>query len=289
MNTSILTLRIFLMLFHLLYLNVLTAQVEITSIAQESIASIGHDTSNLVIQINNAVINDSYDIHVDLNDQGIEMINLAPNLVTVTGGDLDSIKGTLNDPIIYVTATSPNFELVVPRMATCATYVPFVDPSITVEIFNDKAKIGTGGDVFTPAANYQVNYAALNILSVVDSPNSISPTTTVERKIRIAQGLPGYLNDFKIDLTDIDGVLGFSNFRIERGATNKSKGLTIEIITNVSQELIQIVDVNGREVKQINFHKDQGNLLKIDINEFSPGFYFIQTSSGLSTRFIVSQ
>ncbi len=99
-----------------------TFSQNIQSITQSDINAVGQNITNLSIIVDDAIVDDHYFIHVDLNDQGIEYINTGLHFITVDNGIIENISGTLNDPIIEIKATDTQFELIMPRLATCTAY-----------------------------------------------------------------------------------------------------------------------------------------------------------------------
>ncbi len=238
----------------------------IVSITQEDIASVGQDVSNMTINITGATIGSTYDIHVDLNGQGIEFVSPA----SATGATIDVEAGTLNDPIVTVTATLEDFEIVIPRKATCEAYDLLSGG--TAGAFNDSASIGAGGTSFVPGSNYQVNYAALNIPTINDSQSFITPSSTVRREVRIIQGLPGSLQEFFVAIDDTAGLLAISNITLEG---NSSIAIDASQITSVGN--IDYVQITSSDLLAAGVGDSDGTF---DLNEMLSLEYDMNIDSG---------
>lgn len=184
----------------------------IDDITLGALNSIGHDISDMTINISGATSGNSYDIHVDLDDKGIELVNGGVNSITVTGGTLGTVSGTANDPIIQVTASGTDIEINVPRRATCATYD--ILASGGSGIFKDQAQIGAGGTPFVPLSTYQPVSSALSITNISSTSNTLTTSGTITRTLDIVQGLPGQLQEFSVELDDVDNILAFDNIQL---------------------------------------------------------------------------
>ncbi len=256
----------------LLFLGQVQAQ-NIVSITQEDITSVGQDVSNTTISITGATIGDTYDIHVDLNGQGIEFVSPA----SATGATLDAEGGTSNDPIITVTATAEDFEIVIPRKATCEAYDLLSGG--TAGAFNDSASIGAGGTPFVPSSNYQVNYAALSIPTVNSSSSSITPSSIIHREVKIVQGLPGNLEEFFVAIDDVAGLLAIANIEL---VGNNTVAIDASQITTIGE--VVYVQITSADMLAAGFGNNNGTF---DLNEMVNLEYDMTIDSGCPSGNII--
>lgn len=249
--------------------NILQAQ-NISNIIQDDINSVEHHISCTTIKISDADVGETYEIHVNLSNQGIEMVNSGSNLLAVTGGTLGTISGTVNNPIIEVTASASNFDIKIPKKATCAAYDLLTGG--TAGVFKDQAKIDSDGDLFVPTANYQVNYSAISILSINDDSSTITPSQSIERTLRLVQGLPSYVEEFYIELNDLDGIISFSDFQLIGDNTISIPALQVNTVGNITTIKITSADIQGALIGD-----DDG---LFDLNEILEFVYDFQLDAG---------
>ncbi len=246
----------FFLLLTFFTVNSISAQ-NITGITQEDISSVGQDVANLSIQVDGASSGSVYDIYILLDPQGIERVNSGANLVSATGATVDLVSGTMTEPIVQVTANASSFELVVPRMANCTAYDLL--STGTADPFTDQAKIGSGGTLFTPSSNYQVNYGSLSIPIITDDIGALTPSATINRSVNIVQGLPSSLTSFGIEIIDVGGLLAFSN--IEITGTNT---VTIPLGQISSSADTTVVEITSADMLAAGFGNGDGFF---DLNE----------------------
>ncbi len=82
---------------------------------------------------------------------------------------------------------------------------------------------------------------------------------------------------------------GNSELIISPNPVRKNQSIMIAFFTNKETEFIQIFNSKGQLVKSVSIQTSIGetNSLNINLNELSTGMYFVNTSSGQSSKFII--
>lgn len=229
----------------------------IDNIDQSPLNAIGQDISNSTISISGATIGEMYDIYIDLDDKGIELVNTGSNLVSVTGATLETISGTANDPVVQVTASSTDIEIIIPRQATCQTYDALTNGGSG--IFKDEAQIGAGGTPFVSLSNYQVVSSALSITSITNSSNTLTTNGATTRTLSIVQGLPGQLQEFFVELEDINDVLSIDNIQL---AGNNTVNIALGQVSSIGNSTY--IQITSTDIQAANTGNNNGTF---DLNE----------------------
>lgn len=139
-----------------------------------------------------------------------------PTSVVVSGGATLSSDDTVdpNDPIFTLSVTGGTVNVTFDRVAGCQSR----DYQIGGGTFQDTARlfdgaVQIGGDSYSN--NYQIQYAAVSLAGITNSPTSASVGGTVTRSLTVTNGSFGYLSSFTFAEVITAGDLSFSNFVID--------------------------------------------------------------------------